>query len=359
MRPLHRLSIAEQTAALLREGLKAGRWREGLPGVLRIAADLGISKDSVRAALRLLEAEGTIAAQGHGRRRQLAEAGRRNPQTLRVGLLLHDRVVDENAEMQRTLLQLHHDLEAAGHVCVFTTKTQSELMHEPRRIARLVAATQAAAWIVIAATRPVLEWFAAQPFPAIAFGGRCLGLPLASAGLDFVPGLRAAVRQLVALGHRRIVLIGPNEWGRPSPGTIVRGFLDELEAQGVSPSAYNFPAWTETPAGLHTLLESLFRHTPPTALLIDEPARAAAVLAFLGQRRLRVPHEVSLVCLIQDALTAWCTPPLAHLRYDNSLPARRIVRWIDAIARGKSDRDIVMFPVEFDPGGSIGPAFRK
>ncbi len=52
MHPIRRLSLAEQTAAHLREGLLAGRWRGTLPGVARLAAELDVSAgdDSGRAA---------------------------------------------------------------------------------------------------------------------------------------------------------------------------------------------------------------------------------------------------------------------------------------------------------------------
>ena len=41
----------------LRDGLRAGRWGEVLPGVARLAAELDVSRDTVRSALRLLESE--------------------------------------------------------------------------------------------------------------------------------------------------------------------------------------------------------------------------------------------------------------------------------------------------------------
>ena len=43
MHPIRRLSLAEQTAAHLREGLRRGRWRGTLPGLVRLAAELDVS----------------------------------------------------------------------------------------------------------------------------------------------------------------------------------------------------------------------------------------------------------------------------------------------------------------------------
>ena len=77
--PLHRLSIAEQTAAHLREGLRAGRWRGQLPGVVRLAAELGVSTHTLRAALRAVEGEGLVTLSEDGRSRQVPDRPARRP----------------------------------------------------------------------------------------------------------------------------------------------------------------------------------------------------------------------------------------------------------------------------------------
>ena len=59
--PLPRLTLADQTAAHLRERLASGQWGGKVPGVVRLGAELQVSQPTVRAALRKLEAEGLIA----------------------------------------------------------------------------------------------------------------------------------------------------------------------------------------------------------------------------------------------------------------------------------------------------------
>jgi hypothetical protein len=43
------------------------------------------------------------------------------------------------------------------------------------------------------------------------------------------------------------------------------------------------------------------------------------------------------------------------MRWDNRLIARRVVRWPDAVRKGKADRRTINIPPEFVTGGSIGP----
>src|SRR5690348_11931242 len=68
MNPLPRLFVLDQTVAHLREGVRARRWGTELPGVLRLAQELDVSKDAVRAALLQLESEGLLLPAGHGKK---------------------------------------------------------------------------------------------------------------------------------------------------------------------------------------------------------------------------------------------------------------------------------------------------
>ena len=360
MKPLRRLPIAEQTAAHLIESLRSGRWAGALPGVNRLASELDVSRETVRAALRQLEAQGLLTSSGPGQSRQIST--NRNATTarrsMRVGVLLNDLLIDENAEMQRTLLQLQQAIESVGHVCFFAAESQASLRHDRRRITRFVKATPADAWVVIGASSELLEWFASQPVPAIAVGGRNSGVPLAAVGGDVTLAISDAIHQLANLGHRRIVFITPEAWRKPDHGKVVRHFAAELTSHGITPGDYNLPDWEETPEGLQTLLRSLFHLTPPTALIVVEPSHAVATIAFLSQRGLQVGRDVSFLCMMPDPAFAWRSPPLAHFRWQNEQMIRRVVRWIGGTARGRPDRKQTFHLAEFDPGGTICPVVR-
>ncbi|MCF7732423.1 MAG: substrate-binding domain-containing protein [Akkermansiaceae bacterium] len=354
MQALRRFSIVEQTADHLRQGLREGLWRGTLPGVVPLAKDLHVSRGTLLGALRLLEGEGIITVHGGGRNRTINTLSvARNK--LSVGILCHDLTLNESPQMAGLLYQVRHDLEAAGHAVFFAAKTQQMLRHKVEDIKRHLGKKPADAWIVEAGSRDLLEWFAGQAVPCLALYGRSEGLPLARTGPDILPPYVAATRQLLALGHRRIVAVCRRHRRQPTPGVAERGFLDELTAHGIVTGDYHLPDWEETPAGLTVLLESLFRHTPPTALMLDEASCAISAALFLAQRRIRVPEDVSLIAIESEASLAWCHPPVAHVRWDNEPIIRRIVRWVDAVRNGRADRDTINFPARFVPTGSIGP----
>jgi DNA-binding LacI/PurR family transcriptional regulator len=353
MPPTDFATIAEQVAAHLRGELLRGRWRGVLPGRDRLADELGVSRKTVQRALEKLEDRGVLAPQGVGRRRRIVlpeapEASR----PLRVAIL----VGEAAARRSDYMIELQHELVEAGHTAFHAARTLCELGMAVRRVARLVAGTTADAWVVSAGSREVLEWFAGREAPAFALFGRRRGLLLAGAGPDKPLAITRATRTLLELGHRRVVLLVRRARRLPQPGAAERAFLAELIDRGIACGPYHMPDWVETSDGFQACLESLFRLTPPTALIIDEAPFFFAVQQFCGRHGLRVPEDVSLVCTDASPGFAWCRPTIAHIRWDSRPVVRRIVRWAANVSHGRQDRRQSFTPAEFVPGGTIGPA---
>lgn len=326
-----------------------------LPGVVRLAAELEVSKDAVRAALRRLEEEGAIQSGGNGRRRTLSGSRapqRRSGEPLRVGILLSRPLLSENGASQRMLLQLRHDIEASGHAAFFAPLTQTCLGHKLPRIARLVQEVKADAWVVVDAPEELMRWLSGQSFPSIALGGRYCDVPLARVAMDLTQGFLVAVRALRKLGHRRIVIVVPRVWRQPVPGRLVQAVLEEL---GSGNSDYHAPDWEPGAAGFQRLLQTLFRVTPPTAMIVLEPAEAVAVISFLAQRGLRVPRDLSLVCRHRDASLELCRPEIAHLGSNEDHLVRDVIHWVNAAARGAPHQRRIVRQPEFFPCQSLAP----
>ena len=348
------LSPPEQLAAHLREQILRGSRRGEIPGAPALAAELEVDHRMVIAAFSLLEEEGLLIPQGVGRRRKIVPQEGHAPPALRVQILLYE----EDDRKRFYMVDLQHQLLEIGHIAGFTSRSLKELGMDLKRIIRFVERTEADAWVVLSGSREVLEWFSRQPKPTFALAGRRRGIPIAGTGPDKVPPLREAVRRLVALGHRRIVMLTHEERRKPSPGFSERAFLAELEFLGIPTGPYNLPDWQDDMTGFHRCLDSLFQHTPPTALLIDEMQLFIAAQQHLAQRGFLAPRDVSIFCLDPDPAFAWCQPSVAHIHWDPRPLVRRITRWADHVARGKDDRRQSLTKAEFVEGGTIGPAKR-
>ena len=346
-------SGAEQVAEHLRREIMNGRWKETIPGIHQLAEETGVNHKTVKNALALLEHEKLVIAQGPGKRRRIDRFSlKTDNRSMRICILS----ADPDNRQRDYMLNLHHELVEAGHDAFFATSTLEEMRMDLERVVRLVDQTDADAWLITAARKDILEWFADQDFPAFALFGRRDGLPIPAIGPDHLTAITEVTRRLTDLGHRRIVLICRVGRRLPQPGARERAFLDSLKAGGIEPSSYNLPDWEETPQGLHQCLKSLFQLTPPTALIMDEPPLLISALQFLGRRNVRVPEDVSLMANDPDVMYDWCFPSITHVQWDSRPWIRRVIRWAANIRKGKDDLRQSLTKSRIYEGGTVGPA---
>jgi DNA-binding LacI/PurR family transcriptional regulator len=351
MKKLKLLQFHEQLAGHLREEIMRGVWAGQMPGAPTLAGELGVDHRMVIAAFGLLEKDGLLAPQGAGRRRKIVSPENHTPPALRVRILPYEKK-DRNLYY---VLDLLHRLMEMGHLASLSSKTLKEMGMNVENVARFVQKNDADAWIVMSGSREILEWFAKRSEPAFAFAGRWRGVPIAASSPDKAPELRKAVRRLFELGHRRIVLLNREERRKPGPAFLEREFLTELESLGIQTGPYNMPDWRDNMNDFHRRIDSLFRHTPPTAMVIDEMPLFIAAQQHLAHSGYIAPRDVSLACLDPDYAFDWCQPSVAHIHWSPELLVRRITRWADNVARGKEDRRQSFSNAEFVEGGTIGP----
>jgi DNA-binding LacI/PurR family transcriptional regulator len=344
-------TITEQVAQSLREGLQQGRWQGTMPGRNRLAAELGVNHKTVKTALAILEREGLLEARGPGRERGILREAPSVPVTRRVMILVYE----EGDLHTDYLIEIMLRLQAAGHWAGFATKTLCDLGMDVKRVARFVAKTEADAWVVVAGHRDVLEWFASQPLPAFALFGRAGQISIASAAPEKTNALLELVDRLAGLGHRRIVLLAREDRRKPTIGAVEQSYLARLETYGIQTGTYNLPDWGNDPDELGQSLDSLFRHTPPTALIVDDTLIFPAVVQHLARLGISAPQDVSLACTDSSVAFEWYRPAVTHIAWNHSVVINRVVGWANQLGRGKDDRRLTRIRAELVPGGTIGP----
>ena len=98
-----------------------------------------------------------------------------------------------------------------------------------------------------------------------------------------------------------------------------------------------------------------FKHTSPTALIIDEVPLYLAVERHLARLGFLAPEDVSIICLDPSPAFKWFRPSVAHIAWDSRPMINRIVKWAENVARGKDDRRQNFTKATFIEGGTIGP----
>lgn len=352
MRTLKLISIVEQVADHLKDEILRGALTGTIPGSKTLAVDLGVNHKTVNTAILLLEKQGFIITQGVGKRRQINRPKNSKAPALRISILPF---APEDAKIHYTV-ELQHRLNQVGHNSTIVSSSLTELKMDPKRVAQFVKQCDADAWVVISGSNEVLQWFADQPFPTFALFGNLGNIPLASIRPDKGPAFLEVTNRLIRLGHSRIVILSRKENLTPEPPPIYLDFLKLLEAHGIKAGRYNLPLWENDPESLQDCLSSLFRHTPPTAMLIEEVSLFYIVQQFLSKRDILAPRDISLICNDPDPSFTWCRPRISHINYDSLPWIQRIAKWANNVSRGKEDQRKTMTKVDFYEGETIGLA---
>lgn len=344
------MTVVDQLVIYLRELITSGELGEKMPGVRKLAGKLGVSSNTVTAAIEQLSVDNLLLPQGHGKRSKIATLGGMKKTTFRLAMLSYERAdaeIDYVVEIQRRLRE-------AGHIVIMADKSLMDLGMRVERIAKLVAQTEADAWLILSAPKHVLQWFVDQSLPAFALFGRFRQLPIPGTGLDKIPAFRAAIRRLVELGHRRIVLLQPDHNRKPTFARLVIESLEEMEKHGIKTGPYNIPDWEQSPAGLRRCLDALFAFSAPTAILFDRSNELLGAQIYLAHRGILAPRDVSLVC-DDDSAFDWCVPSISCIQWQSHSWVRQVVHWADCLANGKEYRIQRFTKATFVERGSIGP----
>jgi DNA-binding LacI/PurR family transcriptional regulator len=355
MATLQLLTASEQVAQHLRDEISKGTWTKVMPGCNHLVRELGVGRNTIDAALLMLEEEGLLMPQGVGRRRLITRPQSQKLKALTIQLLVYE----ESQRKESYLLDLIYELRELGVTAVLASKTLSDLKMDLKKVIRFVDRLEADMWLVGSASGEILQWFASRPVPVYALFGRLASVKIAGAGTLKSPAMEQAVRRLVELGHRRIVMMTRPERRRPGPGLFERKFLDSLAASSITVGNYHLPDWDNDATSFKKCLDSLFAHTPPTAMFFSEAQLYVSALHYFSARGLRVPQDVSMICHDADEVFDWQMPVVSHLHWDSRLLTRHVLRWVKQVARGKASRRQILIKAEFEEGETIGPASKS
>ena len=154
-----------------------------------------------------------------------------------------------------------------------------------------------------------------------------------SISIDNVAGAEAAVRHLVALGHRRIATIsGPA--GNADARQRLDGYRRALAAGGLEPDeTLEVEGDFTEPSGFaaaQRLLALANGAGPPTAIFAANDYMAIGAVSALAEAGLAVPKDVAIVGFDDIAMARYLNPPLTTVNVDLlDLGARAVDRLVD------------------------------
>jgi len=352
-----RTSLVDQVAEILRRGLRAGEWAEGMPPERVLCDRLQVSRPTLRAALDMLRREGVVRLAANRRKwmpvrrkRTLPSAGQKLIAFLSPG---PPHALDTSNLF--ALDELRRHLHDAGFRLEFVTDPRLKGEAPLRVLEGLVHQVGADCWILHWARTQVQRWFRDQRLRVIVKGTCYEGITLPSIDLHYRALARHAVGIFFRMGHRRILLLRP-ERGR---GDLAQeeGFLDAFEATRRAGAVPLVLRHDGTPANVRCGLRAFMSsRTPPTAILISHAIQVLTVMTDLMNSGLRVPKDVALISSHHELFLDQVTPTVACYQIDWSVLATRLSRMAVRLAStGVLDCRPVLIMPEFRPGDSLGP----
>lgn len=180
--------------------------------------------------------------------------------------------------------------------------------------------------------------------------------------LDAVPALQIdgdqhaggalAAEHLLALGHRRIALIGGSATD-PHSQARLSGFTAACTAQGVTPEPWGDGGYS-TAGGQRLAATRLASGARPSAVFCCNDRMALGVLLALRATGLDVPGQVSLVGFDDQEECTAVAPGLTSVRFDASGVGARLATLL--VGRRSTLAERITMPARLVARGSSGPA---
>lgn len=350
-----RSSLVTQTVEILKRGLRAGLWRDILPGELTLCARLQVSRVTLRGALARLQAEGWLSA-GQGRRRvinrQLISRARGVPST-QVILLSPSPLKSLPSSVIFWVDSLRDHLASAGYHLEFLESHIAFSKHPERAIESMVHELRPAGWVLYLSNENQQRWFSERSLPCVVTGSCHPGMRLPSVDIDYAATCGHAVGLLAARGRRRLALLMPRS-GQAGNLESERGFhAGVARAAGLSGEVAHHDGSVR---GICNTIDRLLRANPPvTGLLVAKPAHVVTAMTHLLRRGARVPRDVSLISRDDDPFLEHLVPVVTRYHADPVIFARRISRLVLDVVRARArPRGESRFMPALVPGETLG-----
>ncbi|WP_026234941.1 LacI family DNA-binding transcriptional regulator [Calidithermus timidus] len=172
---------------------------------------------------------------------------------------------------------------------------------------------------------------------------------------DSFEGSLAAVRHLMALGHRRIGFVGGASHSSQAAERL-RAYRECMMAAGLWDEQLVRPGDFTQQRGVEAGHELLSLENPPTAIFAASDLTAFGVIAAARSRGLQVPEDLSVVGFDDIPAAAHSHPGLTTVAHPIPAMAQAAVELIARAMAGEKLQDVLIeFPSELVVRGSSAP----
>ncbi len=329
-------SLVSQTAAILREEIRRGQWREWLPGERALGETLQVSRNTLRGALAQLKREGVIRSE-HGAGNRILVMPRAEVRAERsrdVALISPEPLERLRPSLTLWIDELRGMLSERG--CRLHVFSGSQYFRESPGAAleRLVAQQRHGCWVLILANEPIQRWFEQAGIPCVVAGTVYPGVNLPYRDLDHLALCRHAAGVMLGAGHRKVALLIRKS---PRAGDLEseQGFLEGVRASSRADAEGLIAYHDATVASIGAALRRLMNRRPrPTALLVANAYHYLTAVTWLASAGFKVPRDVSVLSRDEDPFLSFLVPTPTRYIVSPSSMAKALVRPVLELLEG-------------------------
>jgi GntR family transcriptional regulator of arabinose operon len=368
------LPAYRRIAVELAERIAEGVYRPGgrLPAENDLAASFGVSRGTLREALRALRDDGVVeAVPGRGNFVRQGSPTRPDARRRVVGVVVPSVAQPYVSDL---ISAMEDELHRHGYA-LLVGSSGSTRERQAGRVHRILE--EGASGLVVypidyEPDLPLFEHLVAQGFPIVLIDRHLVGLTVDAVLPDNAGGAHAAVSHLAQLGHSRIAFVSTDNLTTTSVAERLHGYRQALLDHGLPldddlvladlPLTLRWPRDVETGATGHAAkIRRFLERERPSAVFALHDYLAADVLDAAGQLGLRVPDQLAIAAFDDDPPAARLPVPLTVVRQ----PRERIGRLaastlVDRIQGRRTETARIVLPTELviraSSGGQVGRA---
>lgn len=323
-------------------GLHSGKWRahDKLPSENELAAQFGLSRQTVRQTLGELEREGWLYRQ-QGKGTFAAPKGLPGEADRRMVGMLTTHISDYI--FPHIVRGAEAELRAGGYSLLLAS-TENEKNAERENLLHLLA--QPLAGLIVEPTKsatgnPNLDLYLSvqmKRIPLIMIHARYPELTCPVVRMDDEAGGRMATEHLIELGHRRIA--GFFKTDDLQGAGRLRGFLAAHGQNGLVADperVVGFRTEEKPDVPKRRLLDMLGSEEPPTAVVCYNDEVAIGLMEAIRGAGLSVPDDVSLVSFDDSRLATATETKLTSIVHPKADMGVLAARWLAAMIAGEAE----------------------
>ncbi len=349
-------SLVSQCAAIIREQIRIGEWKDWLPSERYLTEKLRVSRNTVRfALLELKEAEVVESVRGKGYRITMEEQEGENRSTEKtIGIL-----APEPTEQARPYIVLEiESLRALGARMGFKVGLFSGKHYFGancgRNLERLTSSQKCDCWILVFSNARVQRWFSARRIHCVVSGHCDPSIKLPCVSADFRALATHAAGRMLSLGHRRICYV-QGAVANPGSREVANAFEEAVaKSKGGAAKLMVVTCESDVAAVVRSLKRVMDGDFHPTAFFVLNPMMFLTVFSFLSRQGVRIPEDVSLVTTFGDPFLAHLTPEPTRYVYDIKNWGTLILEQVrELVEKGSVSRRSDSLMPDFVKGGSL------